>query len=180
VSAPAPTRVERWLHALAERAEDSPAARAVLVPLVDRLFRAVAMERRRGGHRLLDLARAASIRWGKWRAHRLRERLGVDATDMSDLGRIQDWEDRVFGVTGHWTLRTRTRAIKCETGCPFARSASLAPQICTDVIHALEEATFRELNPGYRLLPLTRLLSKGDTGCEFVHVIDVSAADAGR
>jgi hypothetical protein len=180
VSAGAPTRVERWLYALAERAEDDPRARAVLVAVIDLLFRAVAMERRRGGHRLLDLARATSIRWGKWRAHRLRERLGIDVTDMSDLARIQDWEDRVFGVTGHWSERTATRAVKCETACPFAQSASLAPEICTDVIHALEEATFRELNPGYRLLPLERLLSKGHAACEFVHLIDVSAAGAGR
>jgi hypothetical protein len=83
-------------------------------------------------------------------------------------------------VTGHWTERTRNRAVKCETGCPFAQSASLAPEICTDVIHALEEATFRELHPGYRLLPLERLLSKGDPACEFVHVIDVTAAGEAR
>lgn len=171
------------MYALAEKAEDDPRARAVLVAVVDRFFRVIAFERRRGGHRLLNLARATSIRWGRWRAHRLHERLGIDASDMSDLARIQDWEDRVFGVTGHWTERTRTRAVKCETHCPFARSASLAPELCTDVVHALEEATFQELHPGYRLLPLQRLLSKGDAACEFVHVIDGSAlsgASAGR
>ena len=67
-----------------------------------------------------------------------------------------------------------------QTACPFAATASLAPGICTDVIHALEEATFRELAPGYRLLPLERLLSKGHAACEFVHVIDVTAMGAGR
>ena len=175
-----PTRAERWLYALAERAENDPPTRAALIATVDVLLRAVAFERRRGGHRLLDLARAGVIRWGKWRAHRLRERLGVDAADMSDMARIQDWEDRVFGVTGHWKERGPGRAVKCETGCPFARTASLAPEICTDVVHALEQATFRELNPSYRLLPLRRLLSRGDSACEFVHEIDVSAAREGR
>ncbi len=166
-----PTRVERWMYGLAERAEGDPRARRVLVALVNGMFRAIAAERRRGGRRLLDLARASSVRWGRWRAHRLRARLGVDVNDMSDMGRIQDWEDRAFGVTGHWTERGKTRAIKCETGCPFAKAASQAPEICTDVVHALEEATFRELNPGYRLLPLERLLSKGESACEFVHVL---------
>jgi hypothetical protein len=35
----------------------------------------------------------------------------------------------------------------------------------------------RELNPGYRLLPLERLLSKGDSACSFVHVLDDTAAE---
>jgi hypothetical protein len=74
-------------------------------------------------------------------------------------------------VTGHWTARSRTRAVKCETGCPFAKTASAAPEICTEVVHALEQATFAELHPGYRLLPLERLLSRGESACEFVHVI---------
>ena len=180
MNARGPTRAEQWLYALAERAETDRRARGVLVAVVDRLFRAIALERRLGGHRLLDLARASVQRWGKWRARRLRERLKVDVNDMSDMARVQDWEDRVFGVSGHWTARTRDRAVKCETACPFARTASRAPEICTDVVHALEAATFRELNPRYRLLPLERLLSKGDAACEFVHVLDVNAAHEGR
>jgi hypothetical protein len=171
-----PTRVERWMYGLAERAETDATARRVLVALVNGMFWAVAAERRRGGRRLLDLARASSVRWGRWRAQRLRERLDLDVNDMSDMGRLQDWEDRAFGVTGHWTERGKTRAVKCETACPFARMASRAPEICTDVVHALEVATFRELHPGYRLLPLERLLSKGASACEFVHVLDDGAA----
>jgi hypothetical protein len=167
-----PTRVERWMYALAERAEGDAVARRVLVTLVNGMFQAIAAERRWGGRRLLDLAHVTSVRWGRWRAHRLRERLDVDVDDMSDMGRIQDWEDRAFGVTGHWAERGKTRAVKCETACPFARVASQAPEICTEVVHALEEATFRVLNPRYRLLPLERLLSKGASACEFVHVLD--------
>jgi predicted ArsR family transcriptional regulator len=168
----APTRVERWAYALAERAEHDARARAVLNAMVNVAFKAIAVERGRGGRRLLDLARTTSIRWGRWRAQRMRARLGVDVNDMSDMGRVQDWEDRVFGVTGHWTERGRTRAVKCETACPFARAASSAPEICTDVVHALETSTFQQLNPRYRLLPLERLLSKGSTACEFVHVLE--------
>lgn len=167
-----PTRAELWLYGLAFRAETDARSRALLVGLVGAGFQAIALERRWGGRRLLQLARRGAERWGRYRAHVLRERLGLDATDLADLTRLQDWEDRVFGVTGHWTEKSGTRAVKCETECPFARTAARAPEICTEVVHALEEATFRELHPGYRLLPLRRLLSRGDDRCEFVHVAD--------
>jgi predicted ArsR family transcriptional regulator len=102
----------------------------------------------------------------------LREKLALDTNDMADMGRLQDWEDRVFGVTGHWTDRGKKRATKCETDCPFAHVATEAPEICTDIVHALETATFQELNPRYRLVPLERLLSKGYSHCEFRHEIE--------
>ena len=166
-----PTRVERWVYALAERAEHDPLARRLLVAATNVVFRAIALERARGGRRLLGLARSSAKRWGRWRATRMRERLDLDVEDMADLGRLQDWEDRVFGVSGHWTEREKDRATKCETACPFAAVASRAPEICTDVVHALEVATFQELNPAYELVPLGRLLSKGDPACDFVHVL---------
>lgn len=166
-----PLLAERLFYALAFRAETDARARAVLVSIVKTFFRAVVAERRRGGRRLLDLARVGAARFGRWRAPVLREKLGLDVDDVADMGRLQDWEDRVFDVTGEWTERSRDRATKCETVCPFAEIAKGAPELCTDVIHALETATFRELNPGYRLVPLERLLSKGDARCEFRHEI---------
>ncbi len=177
-----PTRLERLLHGVAGRAETDARSRAWLVAAVNAAFAAIALERRLGGHLLLELARAAAVRWGRARAHVLRTRLELDPSDMADLARVQDWEDRVFGVTGHWTERGRHRAVKCETACPFARTAARAPELCTDVVHALEEATFRELAPGYRLLPLQRLLSQGDDVCEFVHELGepVTGASAER
>ena len=161
--------VERAFYALAFRAETDARARAVLVALVKAFFRAIVVEKRRGGNRLMQFARVASVRFGRWRAPILRDRLKLDVNDMADMGRLQDWEDRVFDVTGEWTERGRDAAIKCETVCPFAEIAKGAPEICSDVIHALETATFAELNPRYRLVPLARLLSKGDARCEFKH-----------
>lgn len=166
-----PILVERAIYALAFRAETDPRARKVLGLVLKAILRAVAFERRRDGHRLLNLARTASMRFGQWRAPVLRDKLGLDTNDMGDMGRLQDWEDRVFGVTGHWSEKARTTATKCETACPFAEIATTAPEICTDVIHALETATFRTLNPSYRLVPLDRLLSKGASHCEFRHEI---------
>jgi predicted ArsR family transcriptional regulator len=167
-----PSLVERGFYALFFRAERDPRARAALIALVNVAFRAIALERRRGGRRLFDYAAKAAARFGRWRAPRVRDALGIDVASMDDLARVQDWEDRACGVTGHWTERSAHAATKCETACPFAKAASEAPEICEQVIHALETATFRELNPSYRLVPLERLLSKGDTRCEFRHVID--------
>ncbi len=164
-----PALVERLFYALAFRAETDARARAVVVQLVKVFFRAVVAEKKRGGTRLLRFARIGAVRFGRWRAPVLRDKLGLDVNDVADMGRLQDWEDRVFDVTGEWTERSRTRATKCETVCPFAEIAKGAPELCTDVIHAMETATFAELNPRYRLLPLERLLSKGDARCEFRH-----------
>ncbi len=172
----APTRLERALYALAFRAEKDARARALLNAIVNTYFRAIVLERKLGGHRLLDLARIGAGRFGRWRAPVLREQLGLDTSSLADMGRLQDWEDRVFGVTGHWTVQEKGRATKCETVCPFAAVAAGEPRICTDVIHALETETFRTLNPRYRLVPLDRLLSKGHTQCEFRHELDESGS----
>lgn len=165
--------VEEILFRLAERAEHDPALRKRLLAGVRAAMRlAVAEKRVTGGDRVFRELRATALRWGRWRAPRLARALGVDVRDMGDLGRIQDWEDRVTEVTGHWVVRERAVAEKHETACPFADIARHEPRICTDLVHALEIETFRTLNPTYRLLPLERLLSKGDGACVFRHQID--------
>ena len=95
-----PTLVERAFYELAFRAEHNDQARAVLIATVKGFFFAVAVERKRGGSRLLDLARTLAKRYGRWRAPRLVDRLKLDVERMDSLRVIQDWEDRVFGVTG--------------------------------------------------------------------------------
>ena len=122
-----------------------------------------------------------ATRWGKFRGPRMARELGVDIHDPRSLGKIQDWEDALFGVTGHWTHEDShthegcRRATKHETQCPFAELASQDTRICTEMIHAMETETFRSVNPSYRLVPLKRLLSKGDASCTFTHEV---AADA--
>jgi predicted ArsR family transcriptional regulator len=166
-----PTKLELLFYRLAERAETSAAARRVLVAMAQGFFRLIVLEKRRGGSRLLRFGTKAAKRWGRWRGPVMRDALGVDANDMGDMARIQDWEDRVFGVTGHWPEKQKSTATKCETECPFAEVAKGAPEICTDLVHALETETFRAINPSYRLVPLERLLSKGERACEFRHEI---------
>src|SRR6478752_464005 len=141
--------LEERLYDYAFRAEKDPKVRALLVKAMQGMFALVAFERRTGGERLFRFAKQVAVRFGRYRAPRLREELGIDPNDMADLARIQDWEDRAFGVTGHWVAKDKTSASRCETACPYAKAASYAPELCTDLIHALEVATFRELNPRY-------------------------------
>jgi hypothetical protein len=162
--------VEEILFRLAERAEHDTALRARVVAAVRAAMSLAVLERRTtGGDRVLSRLRAISIRWARWRAPRLARALAIDARDMGDLGRIQDWEDRVLGIEGHWPIRGARVAEKHETSCPFAAVARHEPRICTDVVHALETETFRALATSYRLVPLGRLLSKGDPACVFRH-----------
>jgi hypothetical protein len=115
-----PTRVERAFYKLAFRAETDPRARAIVVKFVNAVFRAIAVEKKRGGRRLFDFARKAAVRFGRWRAPVLRAQLDLDVTSVADMGRLQDWEDRVFDVTGHWTEKTRARD-QVRDGVPVRR-----------------------------------------------------------
>lgn len=148
--------------------------------LIQRAFRGVlraAIWERRltGRERVFSEATALAERWGRFRGPRLAKILRVDPSDARSLGRIQDWEDDLLGVTGHWTMEDeggaggRCVAVKHETSCPYADLAAQDTRICTELVHRLETATFTSVVPGYRLVPLDRLLSKGDASCTFRH-----------
>ncbi|MBN8616632.1 MAG: hypothetical protein J0L92_38960 [Deltaproteobacteria bacterium] len=133
--------------------------------------------------RVLEELTAAAERWGRFRGPRLARMLGVEPGDARSLGRIQDWEDDLLGVTGHWTIEGEVAGGRCvatkhETSCPFADLAAQDTRICTDLVHRLETATFRAVVPEYRLVPLGRLLSKGDASCTFRHEIPSRASAA--
>lgn len=166
------SRAERAARALFLRAESDPFVRRIVIGATRALFRALVLEHRVGRDRLFRRTRAALRRFGAWRGPVLADLLHVDPSDMADLGRLQDFEDDALGVTGHWSDKGARAATKCETACPFADVAREMPALCTDLVHALETATFQSVNPRYRLVPLERLLSKGHAACEFHHRID--------
>jgi hypothetical protein len=143
---------------------------------------AIAESRMLGRDRLLGELTALSVRWGRFRGPRLARMLDVDATDPRSLGRIQDWEDELLGVSGHWTIEGeidgRCVATKHETACPFADLAAKDTRICAELVHALESATFQSIVPEHRLVPLGRLLSKGDASCTFRHEIPAQQSAA--
>ena len=158
------------LFRFAEAAEGDERARRRVRAGVRLAMRLAVIETERLGTRATYRAlREAALAWADFRAERLARGLAVDREDARDLGRIQDWEDRLLGVTGHWTIESKRCATKHETACPFADLAARDPRICTDLVHALETRTFERLAPGYRLVPLSRLLSRGDGACEFRH-----------
>lgn len=172
---------EELLFRFAERAEPDERLRARIRAGVRLAMRASTSETRLLGTSLLyRRMRELAVRWARFRAERLARALEVDREDARDLGRIQDWEDRLLGVTGHWTIESQRCATKHETACPFADLAARDTRICTDLVHALESETFSTLVPGYRLVPVGRLLSRGDGACEFRHELPDRAREHAR
>jgi hypothetical protein len=168
-------RLRRWSDraflALFLAAESSGSLRRVQRELFRAAIRALIWERRRGGHALFEEIRAAMARLGRLRARPLSAKLGIDADNVGDLGRIQDFEDRSYGIEGVWPERGRERAVKHETRCPYADLLRDLPEFCEEIVHGFEVATFRELNPRYRLRVLAGgpLLSRGASHCHFEH-----------
>jgi hypothetical protein len=158
-----------------ELAEHSSLVRDwVLRPAVMLLVDSAVAAWRRGGTAAWDrwhlpLLRAA----GRSRAAYLQKKMAIDPRSARQLGSIHDYEDPLFGITGHWADEGERRAVRVETECPIG--ARLYPYGCTDfcrvLVHAFEEETIRAMNPGYRLEPLVELLSSGDARCIFVHTL---------
>lgn len=169
--------VAEILFRFAESAIDDPAKRARVQRAIRAAMRASIVETRTiGTRRVYGRLKKLAIAWARFRAERLARALDVNREDVRDLGRIQDWEDRLLGVTGHWTVESGRCATKHETICPYSDLAAQDPMICTDLVHALETETFSRLAPGYRLVPLSRLLSKGDGECTFRHELTAAKA----
>lgn len=164
--------VEEILFRHAENAERDPRRAARVQRAIRSALRASTLEKRVvGSDRIYSYLREVALHWARFRAERLAVALDVNRDDARDLGRIQDWEDRLLGVTGHWTVDHAGCATKHETVCPYADLAARDPRICTDLVHALEAETFSRVQPRHRLVPLSRMLSRGDGACEFRHVI---------
>lgn len=169
--------VREMLFRFAESAEGHDGRSALVRRAIRVAMRASTLETRvLGSHRVYDELRVVAVAWAHFRAERLARILEIDREDARDLGRIQDWEDRLLGVTGHWTVESKRCATKHETACPYADLAASDTRICTDLVHALETETFTKLVPGYRLVPLGRLLSRGDGVCEFRHELGATAS----
>jgi len=97
------------------------------------------------------------------RANILKDALGVDVNDARSLGRILDYDDSLAGVKGIWVEEKRGKATKVVRVCPIGRL--LRPEICTNIIAAMEAGTFYPLNPRIKVPEVTKLISKGDDCC---------------
>jgi hypothetical protein len=162
-------RMFRTLGRLTVSFSRSPEVRGPLNAAIQAWFHLLILERRRGGDWLWRQSKRFLMRYGRARAPFMAHHLQVDPDHMGDLGRIQDLEDRLFGITGYWIDTAPDHAVKREMRCPFSEQLKKCPEICTELVYALEVATFSELNPGYTLDPLETVLSRGHEHCEFSH-----------
>ncbi len=121
------------------------------------------------GEKVLEIFSEVGAFVGKARAKPLAEKLGINTESAEELGKIQDFEDEIFGVEGEWEKKTESEAIKIERECPFAKI--LDGEFCRKVIYNFEVSTFRTLNPNYSLEIKGKLLSEGGEGCIFIHRI---------
>jgi hypothetical protein len=137
--------LEESLFRFVERVADEPRWRSRVQRAMRVALRVAIVESRvLGRDRVLDELSALAARWGRFRGPRLARMLDVEG---------------------------RCVATKHETACPFADLAAQDTRICTRLVHGLESATFQSIVPEYRLVPLGRLLSKGDASCTFRHEI---------
>jgi hypothetical protein len=99
------------------------------------------------------------------RARLLEKELSIDVNDARSLGRVLDYEDGLAGVRGVWTEECRGRAVKEERYCPGARELADCPEVCTNLMMAMEAGTFAVIQPGLSVPKITKLLSRGDDCC---------------
>ncbi|HEY5531927.1 MAG TPA: hypothetical protein VIK22_08005 [Candidatus Anoxymicrobiaceae bacterium] len=109
------------------------------------------------------------------RARLLQKELSIDANDARSLGRVLDYEDGLFGVRGVWTEECRGRAVKEERYCPGARELAKCPEVCTNLMMAMEAGTFSVIQPRLAVPRITKLLSRGDDCC--LAVIELPTAN---
>lgn len=103
----------------------------------------------------------------------LKQELKVDVNDARSLGKIIDYDDGLARVKGIWVTEKKGKAIKIVKICPIGRI--LRPEICLNLVAALEAGTFYSLNPNIKVPEITKLISKGDDCC--VGVIELPYLD---
>jgi hypothetical protein len=89
--------------------------------------------------------------------------------DMRELSKIQDMEDKIFGVKGRWEVKEKEHAEKFEMFCPFARVLNNHSEFCHFLVKEFELSTFRRLNKNYSLEIEGKILSEGGPYCRFIH-----------
>ncbi len=124
-----------------------------LFPIVYKLF----------GKRGIKAWQLILYQMGMDRSFILKEELKVDVNDARSLGKIIDYDDGLARVKGIWVTEKKGKAIKVVKICPIGRI--LRPEICLNLVGALEAGTFYPLNPNIKVPEITKLISKGDECC---------------
>ncbi|MGI9275060.1 MAG: hypothetical protein ACR2PT_09495 [Endozoicomonas sp.] len=113
--------------------------------------------------------------WGRIRAPYLAKKMNINPQDPRSLGSYHDFEDPIFGITGHWETNDKGESVRVEAqcvGCDLFLAATDDKQchsdFCRHMVMALEQNTGQTLNNDYQVEIVT-LLTEGDTDCRFIH-----------
>lgn len=126
---------------------------SLLFPVVYKLF----------GERGIKAWQLIFYQIGIGRSSILKEGLKIDVNDARSLGRIFDYDDSLAHVKGIWEMEKKGKTIKVVKVCPIAYI--LRPEICLNLIAALEAGTFYPLNSRIKVPDIPKLISRGDDCC---------------
>lgn len=113
---------------------------------------------------------------GERRAAYIQAEMNIDPNCARSIGRYHDFEDPIFGVTGHWDDSTPGQHLRVETACDMCDHLDAitqgkgCPEFCRQLVVAMEEGTGQTINPNYQV-EVAALLTEGDESCRFVHRI---------
>ncbi len=115
--------------------------------------------------------------WGQIRAPYLARKMKINPEDPRSIGSYHDFEDPIFGITGHWETNEQGEPVRVETqcvGCDLLQASTdnqdCHSDFCRHVVTALEQSTGETINPKYQV-EIIALLTEGDEACQFVHRI---------
>lgn len=115
--------------------------------------------------------------WGKVRAPHLMKKMKIDTSSPKSIGSYHDFEDPIFGITGHWEtseqgepVRVETRCTGCELFLAATDNKQCHSDFCRYMVKELEQNTGSAMNDAYEV-EILELLTEGDSACRFVHRI---------
>ncbi|MGI9275216.1 MAG: hypothetical protein ACR2PT_10285 [Endozoicomonas sp.] len=119
----------------------------------------------------------AFFKYGQIRAPYIARYMNIDPQDPKSIGSYHDFEDPVFGVTGHWEKTSDGHPVRVETACLACDHINKitdgkgCPAFCRKVVKALEVGTGTTLNENY-IVEIDSLMSGGEATCRFIHKIN--------
>lgn len=112
--------------------------------------------------------------YGQVRAAYIKKKMNIDTSSAASIGTYHDYEDPIFGVTGHWEQDSEGNAVRVETECivcdqidKVTKGAGCA-DFCQHIVKAMEMGTGTAMNDTY-IVEIDALLTDGDEACRFTH-----------
>lgn len=116
----------------------------------------------------------AMVKLGQVRAPHIKKTMMIDVNNPKQLGAYHDYEDPIFGVTGHWETNENGDPVRVETACQLCdhimkvTNGKGCPEFCRRVVGSMEQATGQAMNDTY-VVEIESLLVEGEASCRFIH-----------